>query len=1071
MIILHAIWSSDSTLCLWGEDSSLAAKPRSRAVRPAKGQSPKPRPHPFACGRDRLPEVTGQLAGVTSDFTQTEVTLLLPSTTDAPQASPQVFREEGSEREKLIGLAPWKAPALALSPGAALDLLLSLPEGRPIGIAVGSSLRFFAEAAKLALELTARGRALPTLIKRGEKFLALWHPMADHEEDAERLRMLARTMPALCRAESVDGSLEGRQPDVILNGSISHFVDALVRQSLRNTPLLPSRQGRRAQKLSAAEAWLAALASEQASVDGESGELSKLQKTLHEWSRSAFPATQASLRTCFRLSPPDETGDGKREKAKAAPISQSWQLEFLLQATDDRSLVVPASAVWKTKGEAFTFLKRKLENPQERLLEDLGRATRLYPDLESALKTARPSVLELEASGAYRFLREAAPLLEQAGYGVLVPAWWKKPTARLGVRLKTSPKGEGKVSHFGLLGLEGICNYQWEIALGDEKLSFEDLQRLARLKQPLVKVRGQWVELKQEEIDAALAFFQKRKTSGEMTVGETLRIGLGLDAAQVGLPVVGIEAEGWLKELLGADGKQSLAALKTPKGFVGKLRPYQERGLSWLAFLGQLGLGACLADDMGLGKTVQLLALLVNERQSNGQKRNSRLAPTLLVCPMSVVGNWQRETERFAPTLKVHVHHGAERLAGKSFADAVRGSDLVLTTYALAARDQQLLTEIAWGRIALDEAQNIKNPAAKQTQAVRSFQAGQRVALTGTPVENRLSELWSIMQFLNPGLLGSASDFRARFATPIERYRNEEKATLLKRLTGPFVLRRLKTDRSIIKDLPDKIEMKTFCNLTAEQASLYQAVVNEMLEKVERSEGIERKGLVLATLLKLKQVCNHPAHLLQDGSSLEGRSGKLARLEEILEEILAEGDKALCFTQFAEMGHLLKDYLQERVGREVLYLHGGTSKASRDAMVARFQQEAGPPIFLLSLKAGGTGLNLTAASQVIHFDRWWNPAVEDQATDRAFRIGQKKNVQVRKFVCAGTLEERIDQMIEQKKDLAERIVGTGEAWLTELSTDQLRQLVTLSADAVSENMEGERRKTKGAGSKARSSRA
>jgi SNF2 family DNA or RNA helicase len=265
--------------------------------------------------------------------------------------------------------------------------------------------------------------------------------------------------------------------------------------------------------------------------------------------------------------------------------------------------------------------------------------------------------------------------------------------------------------------------------------------------------------------------------------------------------------------------------------------------------------------------------------------------------------------------------------------------------------------------------------------------------------------------------------------------------------------------------------MKTFCNLTAEQASLYQAVVNEMLEKVERSEGIERKGLVLATLLKLKQVCNHPAHLLQDGSSLEGRSGKLARLEEILEEILAEGDKALCFTQFAEMGHLLKDYLQERVGREVLYLHGGTSKASRDAMVARFQQEAGPPIFLLSLKAGGTGLNLTAASQVIHFDRWWNPAVEDQATDRAFRIGQKKNVQVRKFVCAGTLEERIDQMIEQKKDLAERIVGTGEAWLTELSTDQLRQLVTLSADAVSENMEGERRKTKGAGSKARSSRA
>jgi SNF2 family DNA or RNA helicase len=374
-----------------------------------------------------------------------------------------------------------------------------------------------------------------------------------------------------------------------------------------------------------------------------------------------------------------------------------------------------------------------------------------------------------------------------------------------------------------------------------------------------------------------------------------------------------------------------------------------------------------------------------------------------------------------------------------------------------------MLAEIEWRRIALDEAQNIKNSAAKQTQAIRSFKAGHRVALTGTPVENRLSELWSIMEFLNPGLLGSAADFRTRFATPIERYRDENQATLLKRVTGAFVLRRLKTDKSIIKDLPDKIEMKTFCNLTPEQASLYQAVVDEMLEKVEASEGIKPKGLVLATLLRLKQVCNHPAHLLQDGSSLDARSGKLARLEEILDEILAEGDKALLFTQFTEMGHLLKGHLQERFGREVLFLHGGTSRVARDAMVARFQQQMGPPIFLLSLKAGGTGLNLTSASQVIHFDRWWNPAVEDQATDRAFRIGQRKNVQVRKFICAGTLEERIDQMIEQKKDLAERIVGAGEAWLTELSTDRLRELIALSSDAVSEDLTGGQRKGKAPG--------
>jgi SNF2 family DNA or RNA helicase len=417
---------------------------------------------------------------------------------------------------------------------------------------------------------------------------------------------------------------------------------------------------------------------------------------------------------------------------------------------------------------------------------------------------------------------------------------------------------------------------------------------------------------------------------------------------------------------------------------------------------------------------------------------------------MSVVGNWQREAERFAPSLRVHVHHGTERLDGPAFAAAVRESDLVITTYALAARDRALLAGADWGRVALDEAQNIKNSAAKQTRAVRSFSAPRRVALTGTPVENRLAELWSIMEFLNPGLLGPASDFRTRFATPIERYRDEATAARLKRLTGPFILRRLKTDRRIIRDLPDKLEMKVYCNLTREQASLYQAVVDEMLRRIDETDGIERKGLVLATMMRLKQVCNHPAHLLEDRSSLDGRSGKLARLEEILEEVLAVGDRALVFTQFAEMGGLLKGYLEKRLGREVLFLHGGTARTARDEMVARFQAGGGPSVFLLSLKAGGTGLTLTAASQVIHFDRWWNPAVEDQATDRAFRIGQTKNVQVRKLICVGTLEERIDTMIDTKKDLADRVVGTGESWLTELSTAQLRDLVALSADAVAE---------------------
>ena len=417
---------------------------------------------------------------------------------------------------------------------------------------------------------------------------------------------------------------------------------------------------------------------------------------------------------------------------------------------------------------------------------------------------------------------------------------------------------------------------------------------------------------------------------------------------------------------------------------------------------------------------------------------------------MSLVGNWQREAARFTPDLAVHVHHGADRLAGAELAAALAAADLVITTYQTAARDRAALSEVRWARVVCDEAQAIKNHLSQQAKAVRALPAASRIALTGTPVENQLSELWSIMEFANPGMLGSAKAFRERYAVPIERHGSEEAAQQLRRVTQPFVLRRLKTDKSIISDLPEKQEMKVWCNLTQEQASLYAATVDRhAVPDRGRLRRHQRRGLVLATMAKLKQVCNHPAHLLGDGSRLPGRSGKLARLEELCEEIAAEGDKALCFTQYAEFGRMLQPYLAARIGCPVLFLHGGTAKKQRDAMVARFQEADEPVLFLLSLKAGGTGLNLTAANHVIHVDRWWNPAVEDQATDRAFRIGQRRDVQVRKFVCVGTLEERIDAMIEQKKALAEQIVGTGESWLTELSTAALREVLALSPDAVS----------------------
>ena len=579
---------------------------------------------------------------------------------------------------------------------------------------------------------------------------------------------------------------------------------------------------------------------------------------------------------------------------------------------------------------------------------------------------------------------------------------------------------------------------------------------------PLVQVRGRWAVLDPEQIEAAIDFWERRRQMDEMSLQQALRMLLAQEQEMGGVQVAGVEAEGWLAGLLAGlqEAHEGLDVLPQPPDFHGQLRPYQRRGFSWLAFLRRWGFGACLADDMGLGKTIQTIALLLQERQGRATAAgHSGPNPALLICPTSVVGNWQREVQRFAPSLQVMVHHGSDRLSGAGFEEAARRHDLVVSSYALARRDAELLTTIDWSDVILDEAQNIKNPSAKQTQAIRKLPAQFRVALTGTPVENRLGELWSIMQFLNPGYLGSQRAFQEDFARPIERGGDQEAAQRLRAMTQPFILRRVKTDPTIIQDLPDKLEMTVYCTLTAEQATLYQAVVEDSIRQIEEEEGIGRRGLVLATLLKLKQVCNHPALFLADGSpavsssaaagdEVEHRSGKLARLSEMLEEVLATGDRALIFTQYAEMGDMLKSYLQDAYGRGVLFLHGGTPLKRRDDMVARFQSGRGPALFILSLKAGGTGLNLTAANHVFHYDRWWNPAVENQATDRAFRIGQKRNVQVHKFVTAGTLEEAIDDLIQRKRALAEAVVGTGEGWLTELSTEELRQMLTLRRETV-----------------------
>jgi hypothetical protein len=589
----------------------------------------------------------------------------------------------------------------------------------------------------------------------------------------------------------------------------------------------------------------------------------------------------------------------------------------------------------------------------------------------------------------------------------------------------------------GALSLDGVVRYDLRASLGGREISAEELQALAAATQPLVRVGGEWRALKGRALARAKALAAIALHGSSMPAMTALGAALAGRYEVRGLAVdVGDPAGGGLQELVQClRAPELLGPAEPPDEFQGELRPYQKVGLGWLARTRELGLGALLADDMGLGKTVQVIAYLLD--RSDGRRR-----PALIVCPTSVLGNWQREVHRFAPGLTVHIHHGPDRSRDPA---ALQGWDVVLTSYALLPRDRRLLTEAEWRVLVLDEAQAVKNPLTHAAQTARQVNAGHRVALTGTPVENRLDDLWSIMHILNPGLLGTRTGFRRLIASPIERRAEPEAEEALVRMTRPFLLRRRKIDPDVLPDLPARQDSTEYCTLTVEQAALYQATIDAMMADVRGAAGIERRGHVLALITRLKQVCNHPLHALGRSGALPGRSGKLDRLTEMLSEALAEGDSALVFTQYAVMGGLLSGHVERELEVERLYLDGSTPRTERERIVDRFQAPNGDPrVLVMSLRAGGLGLNLTAASHVFHFDRWWNPAVEDQASDRAHRIGQTRVVQVHKMVCAGTIEERIDELIAGKRDLASRIVDRGvESALSELGDDELADLVAL----------------------------
>ena len=943
---------------------------------------------------------------------------------------------------------PWQVSGLLLPPKAAFALFTShLHKVEDARAKMGSDSQFWTHVFRYTLYLLSQQRIRPTLVQIPDpssyRYESRWLPILDSEEDGARLGRLAQSMPPACRALT-DTLADAAPPQQLIDNFLNHMVDQGVRhwaQSGRER-FLPTQND-------PPSVWLRALFDHKARIKASTGQMQHFYSSFHAWERTMQVAGNKQFRVTFRLQAPAVQ---KTPSKNVGQKKQVWQLHYLLQARDDTAVLLPAAEVWQQNSGVVEALGHRFDRPHERLLTGLGYAGKLFPPIQTGLKQKSPTHVSLTTEEAYTFLRQCVPQLIQSGFGVLTPPWWNKPGARLGVKLKLSKakmKGGQNISK-NLVGFDNLIDYKWDLSLGDETLSQQEFDALVALKSPLLQIRGQWVQLDAEQIEKAIQFWQKQsELEGSLPLMEGLRLGLDEASEAHGLPVEDVmfdaEFKQWLDQV---QHDETLTLIDPPQSLQATLRPYQNYGYSWLHFTNRWRMGVILADDMGLGKTIQTLTFL---QQLQDQQGGRLTRPVLLICPTSVVTNWDIERRKFTPKLTTLVHQGSDRLKGEALLEAVHNVDIVLTSFALVRRDVATLGEVNWQGVILDEAQNIKNAQTKQAQIIRQLSADFRLALTGTPVENRLSELWSIMQFLNPGYLGSQKGFRKSFILPIEKENDSISIDRLRRLIRPFILRRVKTDPTVISDLPDKQELKVYCPLTAEQATLYEAVVRQSIQAIEEETegGIKRKWIVLSMLTQLKQICNHPAQYLHQKDSYNpfednGRSGKLDRLNDLLDEILASDDRILIFSQFTEMAGLLQRYIQNRLGAKTLYLHGGVKPKARAEMVDRFQNDpTGPPIFLLSLKAGGTGLNLTRANHVFHFDRWWNPAVENQATDRAFRIGQTKNVLVHKFVCTGTLEERIDQMIDGKKALAEQVIGSGEGWLTELSTADIRDLVQL----------------------------
>jgi hypothetical protein len=866
---------------------------------------------------------------------------------------------------------------------------------------LGASATWMGLAARLAVRLVAHGRMVPQLQKVGDApgnrsyFAVRWEPtLIDHDE----LTALSRSLPGTVTTLQRQGDAKA-----VTRAVVAAFVDAVCRDAASRVEV-PAPPPHPHNATDVAETILARLDGSTFEAPHQQG--TEVGKGLKRWADGVTGAAKLSL--AVQLDPPDE-GD-------------AWLLRTLV-ADGRRKEELVEAAMSRAKHERKETIKRELE-----------RLEGLYPPLERGKDTRRGQVI-LSQDEAWDLMTTTGSVLQAAGFEVRVPPLSKKKATPT-LRITSTEGGETAV------GAQQLSSVVWSAVFDDVELTADEIERLSRESRPLVRSHGRWVAVDHADLEAAAEALRERAEKTKLTGADMLRYALGLDGTALGRPV-SVAGEGWAAELLRSARDIPEHPPTRPEGFEGELRSYQANALAWLDFLDGAGLGGCLALDMGLGKTPTLLAHL---RQTVDH------GPALVIAPPAVVGNWASEAHRFVPDLKVRVHHGTDRADAAQIAEEVAEADVLITTYGTALRDIDGLADVSWNKVVLDEAQVIKNPASETAQQLRRLEARTRVVLTGTPIENGLGDLWALMDFVNPGLVGDRATFVAQMQKAAEGGNSAESA--LKTLNGVLVFRRTKAEPVIAAELPDRIDALDHCPMTTEQIGLYQAVLDQLVADTADDDSPKKKGAVLAAITALKQICNHPAAYTGDDGPLAGRSGKLARLEEIVDNVFEAEERLLIFTHFATWGERLATHLSKRTGIDIDCYHGGLARGRRDRMVEEFQQGEGPGALVLSLKAGGTGLNLTAASHVVLYDRWWNPAVEDQARDRVWRIGQTHTVVAHRLVCPGTVDERVEEVVAGKRRIADLALPKSSS-VGDLDSDQLRRALGIDPEvAILDEVDG-----------------